>query len=170
MRILVALAMLGMGLMGGDDQGAAAAGSAKSKFYGTWKLITYDRIYRDGQVTYPYGEKATGRIYYEKSGRMGAQLMRPERKTAQAMGSSSALRDLPFADMKEVLNGFVAYYGTFDVDEKSKTVIHHVESCLIPSWVGTDLRRAYEFEGNRMTLSVIYNDGVGRLVWERLPE
>jgi hypothetical protein len=149
---------------------AATGGTVKEKFYGTWKLVSYDRVYNDGRVTYPFGEKVVGRIYYEKSGRMGAQLMRPGRKTSQPMASSAALRDLGYDDMKAVLNGFISYFGTFDVDEGAKEVVHHVESCLIPSWEGTDLRRTYEFNGNRMTLSVKYSDGAGRLVWERLPD
>jgi hypothetical protein len=33
------------------------------------------------------------------------------------------------------------YFGTFDIDEATRTVIHHVQASLVPSYVGTDLKR-----------------------------
>ncbi|MEP6537464.1 MAG: lipocalin-like domain-containing protein [Bryobacteraceae bacterium] len=47
----------------------------------------------------------------------------------------------------------MAYFGTFDVDEFAKTVIHHVQACLVPSSVGTDLKRTYRFDANRLVLT-----------------
>jgi len=66
--------------------------------------------------------------------------------------------------------GFIAYFGTFDVDESAKTVIHHVQACLVPSWVGTDLKRTYRFEANRLVLTATAATSVLELVWEREPD
>jgi hypothetical protein len=51
--------------------------------------------------------------------------------------------------------GFIAYFGTFDVDESTQTVIHHVQACLVPSWVGTDLKRTYRFNASRLVLTAV---------------
>jgi len=67
-----------------------------------------------------------------------------------------------------MLTGFNAYFGTFDVDQASGTVIHHLQSALIPSWVGTDQRRKYEFSAAGEL--IILNTASGadyRLVWQR---
>ena len=30
-----------------------------------------------------------------------------------------------YEELREAVNGFIAYFGTFDVDESTQTVIHH---------------------------------------------
>ena len=45
-------------------------------------------------------------------------------------------------------------------------LIHHVEACTFPAWIGTEQRRLYEFVGNHLVLSF----GPNRLIWERLPD
>jgi len=70
-------------------------------------------------------------------------------------------------EIREALGGFIAYFGTFDVDEAAKTVIHHVQACLVPSWVGTDLKRTYQFAGNRLTLTARLTTNSTVLVWEK---
>lgn len=71
------------------------------------------------------------------------------------------------AELREAAGGFIAYFGTFDVDEPSTSVIHHVEACLVPSWVGHDLKRKYRFQGNRLMLSAVTSSFTVELVWER---
>ena len=70
--------------------------------------------------------------------------------------------------MRDILTGFASYFGTFDIDEPSQTVIHHVQAHLIPSRVGTDLRRTYEFSGStQLILTAVSDQGTTRLVWQR---
>ena len=148
------------------SSGIMAQTDVKSRFIGVWKLLSCERKRKDGSITYPYGEKPVGRITYDRAGRMSAQLMKPGRKQV----SQGAIRDATIEEMREAVTGFTAYYGKFDVDTAAGVVIHHVEAALTPRWVGTDLKRAYEFSGNRLTLTATDSDGVIRLVWERESE
>ncbi len=63
--------------------------------------------------------------------------------------------------------GIASYFGTYDVDESTQIVVHHVEVAINPAWPGTDLKRSYKCSGDRLTLSVAYPDGAILLVWER---
>ena len=72
-------------------------------------------------------------------------------------------------EIRDAVNGFVAYFGSFDVDESAQTVIHHVQACLVPSWVGTDLKRVYRFDANRLVLTAA-STAVLEVVWEREPD
>ncbi len=144
-----------------------AAPSAHDQFLGVWKLIAYRRKSGDGRVAYPFGEKPIGRITYDAAGRMSAQLMRPGRKSTMAVGVSYANGAAADAELREAAGGFIAYFGTFDIDEASASVIHHVEACLVPSWVGHDLKRRYRFEGSRLMLSAVAGDFTVDLIWER---
>lgn len=152
--------------------GAAAAATERKKFIGTWKLVS--GVAKDeftGEVRYPWGRKPVGRLSYEESGRMFAQLMNPGRRSVGGLsniGAAVAIATASVDDMREMLTGFNAYFGTFDVDESSRTVIHHLQSALIPSWVGTDQRRRYEFAGpDELVILNTASHEAFRLVWHR---
>jgi hypothetical protein len=144
----------------------AAAQTKKStireEFLGAWKLVGFESKNKTtGEVRYPYGTNPVGRITYDQTGRMSAQLMNPGRRKVggpPARGSAAVIRDMSADDMREILTGFIAYFGTFDVEGSNKTVIHHVEACLIPSWVGIDLRRTYKFSGRNQLDLTVTND------------
>ena len=155
-------------MIGAFGCAAGVMGAApRDRFLGVWKLIRCERKSKDGRVDYPYGEKPVGRITYDKAGRMSAILMRPGRRSTVAPGVSMIAGNASTEEIRDAVNGFIAYFGTFDVDESGKTVIHHVQACLVPSWVGTDLKRSYRFEGNRLMLTAAAATSVLDLVWER---
>ena len=145
----------------------AAAGKARDQLLGVWKLVSYLRKSANGRVDAPYGDQPVGRLTYDSAGRMSAQLMRPGRKSRQPVGVSFITGTASEAELREATGGFIAYFGTFDVDEASTTVIHHVEACLVPSWVGHDLRRKYRLQGNRLLLSAVTPAYTVDLIWER---
>jgi Lipocalin-like domain len=122
-------------------------------------------------IRYPWGKNPVGRLSYDDAGRMFAQLMNPGRRSVGGMsnrGAAAAIADASADDMREMLNGFNAYFGTYDVDESSRTVIHHLQSALIPSWVGSDQRRKYEFSGrDQLIILNTANHAAYRLVWQR---
>ncbi len=146
--------------------------ATRDRFNGVWKLVSCESTDKNsGQVRHPFGLKPVGRITYDAAGRMSAQLMDPGRRMvggSPTRGSAGAIRDASPEDMRAMLTGFIAYFGTFDIDESARTVIHHVRACLIPSWVGMDLRRSYEFQKDgRLVLTASGDPAVTRLVWQR---
>ena len=143
-----------------------AAPSARQRFIGVWRHIRCESRYKDGRIEYPYGEKPVGRITYDKAGRMSAQLMRPGRRATVPSGVGLVAGNATTDEIREAVDGFASYFGTFDVDESTKTVTHHVQGCLVPTWVGTDLKRTYLFTANRLTLTAT-TTSVRELIWER---
>jgi hypothetical protein len=151
---------------------ASRSSAERKKFIGVWKLVSGVAKHEvTGAVRYPWGEKPVGRLSYDEAGRVFAQLMNPNRRSvggAANRGSASAIESASAEEMREMLTGFNAYFGTFDVDEQSKTVIHHLQSALIPSWVGTDQRRQYEFSGkDELIILNTASQEAYRLVWQR---
>jgi hypothetical protein len=96
--------------------------------------------------------------------------MNPDRSGTTYNPDGGSIRDASDADIRKVVSGFVAYCGTFDVDEAKHNVIHHVMIAMHPAWVGGNQIRSYEFHGNRLTLSVNLKGRRGVLVWEREPD
>ncbi len=125
----------------------------KHRLIGNWALVSYESIGADGAKRHPFGE-AVGRLAYDEHGNMAGQVMRPGRHGADAPG-------------------YIAYFGTYDIDPAGDTLIHHVEGALNPSWVGGDQRRRFRFEEDRLVLELDVPRGerVFRhvLTWRRLP-
>jgi hypothetical protein len=151
---------------------AATSAAERKKFIGMWKMISGEsKDQATGEVSYPWGKKPFGRLLYDDAGRVFVQLMNPGRRSVGGVsnrGAASAIASASAEDMRDMLTGFNAYFGTFDVDRASGTVIHHLQSALIPSWVGTDQRRRYEFSAAGEL--IILNTASGadyRLVWRR---
>ena len=146
--------------------------SERKKFIGVWKLIRGEsRDEVTGEVRYPWGRNPVGRLSYDEAGRVFAQLMNPGRRSVGGVanrGAAAAIEGAAADDMREMLTGFNAYFGTFEVDEPNRTVIHHLQSALIPSWVGSDQRRKYEFLGrDQLILLNSASQAAYRLVWQR---
>ena len=140
-----------------------------AQFFGSWKLISCERKSEDGRIDYRYGKNPVGRLTYDSAGRMSAQLMRLGRRSTLASGVGFEAGNASDEELREAAEGYIAYFGTFDVDESSKTVTHHVKAALVPSWVGTDLKRTYRFESNRLILTAV-STSVSELTWEREPD
>jgi hypothetical protein len=154
-----------------------AAGQTKksdirSKFIGVWKLVSFESKDKgSGAVSYPYGAKPLGRLTYDGAGRMSFLAMSPGRRVIGGSPTRSpavVIREASCDEMREILGGFGAYCGRFDIDEASRTVVHHVEISWLPSRIGVDQRRHFEFSGdNRLILTSVTDQSVGRLVWQR---
>ncbi len=71
-------------------------------------------------------------------------------------------------------DGYLAYFGTYAVDESTRTVTHHVVGASFPNWVGVNLARRYAFdESGRLRLATPSIEVGGRaleyvLLWERI--
>jgi len=144
--------------------------SVRQKLLGTWDLISWEaKLKTTGKVEYPCGKNPVGRITYDSAGRMSAQLMDPGRRVVgKGLGQRAMLATFSTTDMREVLAGCFCYFGTFDIDETARTVIHHLQAHLRPAWAGDEWRRTYEFSGdNQITLTYSTDESDDRLIWKR---
>ncbi len=119
-------------------------------------------------MLHPYGEHPIGRLTYDEMGRMSAHVMRPGRDSA--VNDPGAVADTSCDELRKIADGYVGYCGTFILDEESKTVIHRIEACTLPAWVGMDQMRQYDFAGANLVLRTDSGKVVWEVVWQRLPD
>jgi hypothetical protein len=115
------------------------------RFYGTWRLVS---------------ETQTGMMIYDSLGNMAAQVMpnRLRRKYAAAEPTAE--------EAKAAITGYLAYFGTYTVDEQAHIITHHRKGNINPGQVGDDVVRAYVFESNdRLVLTPA--GSTNKIVWER---
>jgi hypothetical protein len=166
MRSALAVALM---LAAGCAQAPPAPDSPPGvSLIGTWRLLNVVAIRANGdRIPSRFGKSPTGFIIYDRTGHMAVQIMtnpwppfvNPEKPTPQ--------------EMEAVLNGYVAYAGTYDFDAATRTVTHHVQMSVDPDDLGKHFRRTVELEGDRVTLTVQQyplngEQVVLRLQWERV--
>ena len=136
---------------------------------GSWKLISFHSQDSSGRIVYPFGKDASGRLIYEPNGRMAVQLMDSNRP----LFASSDPLVTSETEVRAAFGGYTAYYGTYSVNPDKQTIVHHIETALLPNWAGTDQERNFEFDGKYLTLKgpLVLGGVKGSvsLVWERLP-
>jgi hypothetical protein len=116
-----------------------------TRFVGTWRLVS---------------ETTTGMMIYDSLGNMAAQVMpnRVRRKYAAAEPTPE--------EAKDAISGYLAYFGTYTVDEQAHIVTHHRKGNINPGQVGDDVVRAYVFESSdRLVLTPA--GSTNKIVWER---
>ena len=142
---------------------AIAGPPLQDQVRGTWRLVSYERKTEGAAAwTRSHGDHPQGYIMYDGTGHMMVEFekMPPPAKFA----SGDDWNPKP-EEALAAYAGFVAYFGTYTVDETTGAVIHHGEGSLNPSFFGTDQVRPATLEGNRLILS----DGkTFRVVWERV--
>src|SRR5205807_3749850 len=93
----------------------------RDQLIGTWKLVSYMEKPVDGSPTvHPLGEQASGITMYTPDGWMSAQLMGNGR---QHFALGDWFRGTA-EDYRQEASTYIAYAGTFQIDEEKKTLTH----------------------------------------------
>jgi hypothetical protein len=132
-----------------------------SPFVGTWRLVSQHSLYPDGTTKPSRGDNADGVIMYDQADNMAVQLMRTDEHATE-------FTDL--ADLKTAMQGFLAYYGRYEVDEAESIVRHYITGSSYFGWRGTTQLRHYEFSGDTLILKAksSFDDSTRLLVWRRV--
>lgn len=104
--------------------------SDRDRLIGAWHLVRIESPGPDGK-TLP-APRPKGMLIYTRDGHMSVQLMYP---MTPAVPSN-----------EYVLDGYEASFGSFDIDETTHMLTHHVQASVTRDLlVGKDLSRAYQF-------------------------
>lgn len=154
---------------------------ASPPIVGTWLLESIVDTLADGSREYWMGSRPTGAIIYSASGHMSVQFMRDPRPVlpeAAAAGEDRArlagsdpFGALGAAELRDVVRGYYAYFGRYQVSAAGDAITHFVETSLKPNEVGVAYQRAIRIEAGRLFISLqAEENGVSRhrvLTWRR---
>jgi len=156
----------------GERQAAMA-----KQLVGVWDLVSYEDHRPNGEVLYGWGRHPSGVLTYSPGGRMSVQFMRDPRATFASgrvwgRDNQQLLPSASAAEIRAAYSGYYAYFGTYDIDERARTVTHHITSSLRSHEVGADNVRSFELSGNqlRLRVAVVSDEGEERrrlIVWRR---
>ena len=143
---------------------------------GVWELVSLQDHRPNGEVLDWMGKKPSGTLIYSPDGHMSVQIMRDPHPMAAASMWSSDGRDLqPSASANEVrdaYSGYYAYFGSWEIDERARTVTHHIRGSMRAVEVGANYVRPFEFSGEHLVLRSTVSPASGekqirRITWRR---
>ena len=111
---------------------------------GRWKLLAAEDLRADGTVArYPWGRNPVGSIVVE-GGSCYVQIMSSD---VPAFTGTTPVNEQMQAML---LSSYIAYSGPCTVDTTEGSVTLKVDAAWRPNYVGTEQKRFFKIEGNRM--------------------
>jgi hypothetical protein len=122
--------------------------SYASRLVGVWRLLSYIDEREGSDDTQPFGRIPQGFLIYTADGFVSAQLMKPGRP---AFDSSDWHQGTP-EEYEATGSGYIAYCGTYEVDEEKATVTHIPSVSLLPNLIDGRQCRSIDLQGDRLVL------------------
>jgi hypothetical protein len=156
-------------------QSAHALHATRHDLIGAWRLVSIQILGPGGPMTDPfYNADPSGILLYQASGWMSVQIVGQPRPAMQAEASRPSRPETAEDARRKaaVLDTYYAYFGTWDYDEATSTVTHHVKSSLIPAESGMSYSQSVALEGENLIFTsrreVAGVAMVQKKVWRRI--
>ncbi len=173
--ILIGCGAADSGMASDASDTVAEAADPRDRFVGTWRLVRTERYDQRGDPLSDLMHPTIG-----LSEVLGYLMCDGER-----MGMIVQQADRPLDDVQAAVEGYTAYFGTYEVNEAERYVRHRIAGSLNPRLTGTDLEAFYEFSDDQLILtpglqcpdSYVTGNGCAygttgiqlRLAWDRVP-
>jgi hypothetical protein len=106
----------------------------KEQLVGTWKIVSVDNVRDDGSKVELFGSNPTGILIYTSDGHFALLNMRGGGGLPKF--ASNNRNQGTSEENKAVVQGSIAYFGTYTVNDPDKTIIARIEGSTYPNFVG----------------------------------
>ena len=134
--------------------------SWKEQIVGTWVMVSNVTTGPDGSKTDTYGPNPKAIAMFQKDGRMAVITARADLPKFASGSRSTGTPD----ENKAVVRGTIAYFGTYSVDEKDKTLTLNIDGSTFPNWAGTSQTRSVTLADGVLTQFLPIGSGGGTVV------
>ena len=125
---LSAVAALGLAVLPGSA--ISQQKTLKEQLVGTWTLVSTDN-------TGAFGANPKGMLVFDGNGRYSLVFMRSDLPKFAAKTSNQGTAE----ENKSVMQGMVAHFGTYSVNETDKTLMSRIEGATFPNSEGEEQKR-----------------------------
>jgi Lipocalin-like domain len=142
-----------------------AAQTTAKDLVGTWTLVSVT-LEQDGNKSDLFGPNPQGQVTFAPSGRMSLIISRPDLPKFASSNRHAGTSE----ENKAVVQGSIAYFGTYSVSETDKTCAIHIEGATFPNWIGTHQKRFFTISGDELkwtTPTTSLGSGTALSVWKR---
>ena len=140
----------------------------KELIVGTWTPVS-QYVDQDGKRLEPFGSNPKGIVVYDSNGRFVLML---QRASLPKFESSNRMAGSP-EENKAIVQGSIAYFGSYSVDEKEQKINIHYDGSTYPNWDGEDQVRLISIKGDELSMvspvSAVGGGSVHRLLRRAKP-
>lgn len=125
----------------------ASAQGLKDQIVGTWIAVS-QYVDQNGKKLEPFGSDPKGIVVYDQGGRFVLML---QRASLPKFASSNRMTGTE-AENRAIVQGSIAYFGTYTVDEQGRKLNLHYQGSTYPNWDGEDQTRLLEIAGDELRI------------------
>ena len=125
---------------GQPKQQQAAPGpqkSMKEALVGSWSLLISDYVNPDGTQTPQWGPNPMGVLMFDSTGHYSTTIMRASLPKIAANDRTKGTTD----ENKAIMQGMLTHFGSYTLDEPSRTLTFRIEGSSYTNWAGTVQKR-----------------------------
>src|SRR5215467_1889054 len=142
---LAFVAALGVALLPAIS--SAQQKTLKEQLVGTWTPVSVMNTATNGTKSELFGPNPKGLMIFESNGHFALITMRSDLPKFGTNNRATGTAD----ENKAVIQGSIAYFGSFAVNEADKTYTLQIEGATFPNWAGTTQRRTLSIAGDELT-------------------
>ena len=120
--------------------------TAKERLVGSWTLVSLTAG-EGADQSLPYGPNPKGSMMVDANGRFMITVVRCDLPQFASNNRMTATPD----EATAVVQGSIAYYGTYTIDEATLVITVNVEGSTFPNFTGGTQTRILSFEGDEVT-------------------
>ncbi len=113
---------------------------------GSWRLTSITSA-TPGRDVAAMGENPSGTLMFGNDGRFALIILRSD---LPKFSSNSCASGTP-EENRAVVQGSVAIFGAYSVEDAGKTLVMRIENSTFPNWAGAEQRRAMTLNGDEFT-------------------
>lgn len=129
--------MAAISLAAAPSASIAQQKSAKDLLTGAWTLLLIDGVKDDGTHVPAFGPNPDGMLMFSPNGLYAVQIDRANLPKLAAKDREKGTAE----ENKAIVQGSLAHYGTYALNEADKTFTLHVVASSFPNWDGTKQTR-----------------------------
>ena len=132
---LSGLTALGLALLSGAV--FSQQKSLKDQLVGSWTLVSASQMTKAGIKSDRWGPNPKGRAIFEADGRYSFMIFRSD----VPKFASNNMNDVTPEESKIAIQGMTANFGTWSIDEATKTLVTNIEAASSPNLTGGSQKR-----------------------------
>lgn len=158
--------MVAVGFALEAENALAQQKSLKEQLVGTWKLVSNDNVAPNGEKRKLFGSNPKGLVIYEANGWYAQIQINPDRPKFKGKTRLDGTAE----ENKALVHGTAGHFGTWSVDEASKTLTVRQEVNIFPNDDGLVAKRTITLTGNQLKVTNPNpsSGGTAEIVWERV--
>ena len=152
---LTTMAMLFLGVALPSGEAVGQEKTLKEQLVGTWTYVSVDTVRPDGSRTPMFGPNPQGLASFDSKGRY---ILLTSRSDQPKFASNNRTEGTP-EEYKAVVQGTIAHFGRYTVNEADKTITFHIETSTFPNWNGVEQKRPFTLTGDELRWTTAASSG-----------